>query len=84
MYSLVFSEEALAEMRAIEPAATRRVVTATLQRLANEPDTPGLAEAIDGDGRINRIGVFNTIAFVFWADHALKRVRVLAVKDMAE
>lgn len=84
MYSLIFSDEALAEMRAIEPAATRRALSATLQRLATEPETPGLGEAVDDEGRINRIGVFNTVAFVFWTDHTMKRVRVLAVREMAE
>ncbi len=84
MYSLVFSEEALAEMRAIEPPAARRKVASVLQRIALEPETRGLAEAVDDEGRINRIGVLDTTAFVFWTDHAMRRVRVLAIREMAE
>jgi len=84
LYTLVFSEEALAEMRAIESPPVRRSVAAALQRLALEPDTTGLTEAVDAEGRINRVGLLDTVAFVFWTDHAMRRVRVIAVKDMAE
>jgi hypothetical protein len=84
MYSLIFSAEALAEMRALEPPATRRNVTAVLQRIALDPETRGLTEMIDAEGRINRVGLLNTVAFVFWTDHAMKRMRVLAVKSMVE
>jgi hypothetical protein len=84
VYSLIFSAEALAEMRAIEPLTVRRNVTAALQRIAAEPETRGFGEVIDAEGRVNRVGIIDTVAFVFWSDHVLKRVRVLAVASMLE
>jgi len=84
MYSLILSEPAMTELRALEPPTLRRSVSAALSRLTLEPDNPGIAEAIDAEGRVNRIAVLDTVAFVFWTDHALRRVRVLAVVPVGE
>jgi len=84
MYSVVFSDDATEELAAIERPADRRRLLAAIQCLTADPESTGVAEAIDGHGRMNRIGMVGATAFVFWADHAMKRLRIVAVASMVE
>ena len=82
MYSIVFSEHILDELAAIDLASDRRRVLAAIQCLTTNPTSPGIGEAMDASGRVNRIATVGGVAFVFWADHALNKLRILAVKPV--
>jgi hypothetical protein len=84
MYSLHFADEALEELGLVPVPLDRRKVLAAIQCLTACPESLGVAEAIDAGGRTNRIGVLGRIAFVYWADHALRQLRILAVQTVAD
>jgi hypothetical protein len=84
MYSLVFSEEATRELHALPTQTDRRRVLAALQCLTTDPDSLGVGDAVDEAGRVNRIGLIGTVAFAYWTDHAMQRLRVLAIQSMVE
>jgi hypothetical protein len=84
MYRLVFADEVLEELGQIESLQERRKVLAALQCLTANPEGTGVGEAIDAQGRVNRIAVLGALAFVYWADHTLRTMRVLAVQQIKE
>lgn len=84
MYSVIFSDEAAAEIAAIAHPTDRQRLLAAIQCLTADPESTGTADAIDGHGRMNRIGVVGANAFVYWADHAMKRLRIVAIASMLE
>lgn len=84
MYELEFSQDVLEELAAIDSPAERRKFLAAVQCLPADPSNLGLAEALDIQGRSNRIAVISGVAFVYWADHPMRKIRVLSVRSMQE
>lgn len=80
MYDLEFSNDVLEELAAIDSPGERRKFLAAVQCLPVDPAHPGAAEALDQQGRSNRIGVISGVAFVYWADHPMRKIRILAVR----
>ncbi len=82
MYDIVFSEEVLEELAALDAPMERRKFLAAVQCLPADPSNPGVAEALDLQGRSNRIAVISGVAIVYWADHVLRKMRVLALQPV--
>lgn len=81
-YQLAFARDAVEELLAIESPVDRRKVVASIQCLTVDPVGSGIGELVDARGRINRIAMIGNQAFVFWIDHAMKKMRVLAIQSM--
>lgn len=84
MYTLVFAPDVLEDLQSIRSPLERRKVVAAIQCLCADPSTLGIASAVDRSGRVNRIAVIGGIAFTFWADHALARLRVTAIQVVTD
>jgi len=82
MYDLEFSQDVLEELGAIDSPGERRKFLAAVQCLPVDPANPGLGEALDQQGRASRISVISGVAFVYWADHPMRKIRILAVRSM--
>lgn len=82
MYDLEFAQDVLEELAAIDSPAERRKFLAAVQCLPADPANPGLAEALDQHGRSNRVAVISGVAFVYWSDHPMRKIRVLAVRSV--
>lgn len=79
MYDLEFSSDLLEELSAIDAPGERRKFLAAVQCLPVDPANPGIGEALDTQGRTSRIAVISGVAFVYWADHAMRKIRILAL-----
>ncbi len=84
MYDLEFSQDILEELAAIESPGERRKFLAAVQCLPVDPSNPGLGEVLDQQGRASRITVISGVAFVYWADHPIRKIRVLAVRSVQD
>ena len=84
MYQIVFAPDVLEELAAIETPMERRKAIAAIQCLCADPSSLGFAKTIDTQGHINRIGVIGGVAFTFWADHAMGRLRITAIQSVVD
>jgi hypothetical protein len=84
MYKVAFAEDVLDELGLIDSPMERRKALAAIQCLTANPESLGVAEAVDVQGRSCRIAVLGGIAFVYWADHALRKLRILAVQQVGD
>lgn len=84
MYELEFAQDVLEELGAIDSPGERRKFLAAVQCLPADPAHPGLAEALDQQGRVSRITVVSGVALVYWADHPMRKIRVLAVRSLQD
>ena len=84
MYDLEFSQDVLEELAAIDSPGERRKFLAAVQCLPADPAHPGVGEALDQQGRGNRIAVISGVAFVYWADHPMRKIRILAVRSVQD
>jgi len=84
MYELEFSQDVLEDISVMEAAVDRRRSLAAAQCLPADPSHPGMAEALDQHGRGNRIAVVSGIALVYWTDHPMRKIRVLAVRSLRD
>jgi len=84
MYDLEFAQDVLEELGAIDSPIERRKFLAAVQCLPADPTHPGLADVLDQQGRTSRLAVISGIAFVYWTDHPMRKIRVLAVKSMQD
>lgn len=84
MYDLEFAQDVLEELAAIDSPGERRKFLAAAQCLPADPANPGIAPALDQQGRANRIAVISGVAFVYWADHPTRKIRVLAVRSVQD
>jgi hypothetical protein len=84
MYTLAFSDEALEELGLIDSPMERRKALAAIQCLTTIPESLGCGEAVDVQGRTSRIAVLGGLAFVFWADHTFRKLRILAIKQVGD
>ncbi len=82
MYTVVFADPILDELAALDAATDRRRVLAAIQCLTMDPGSPGIGEAVDAAGRINQIATVGGVAYVFQADHALRKLKILAVRPV--
>jgi hypothetical protein len=67
------------QILSLRPAATRRMIISQIEKLANVPHTNGDFEVIDSTGRKNQVQVLHGYAITFWADHAVKELRIVDV-----
>jgi hypothetical protein len=81
-YQLAFAPDAVEELLALDSPLDRRKIVATIQCLTVDPVGSGIGEVIDGRGRTNRVAMIGRYAFVFWIDHAMGRMRILAIRAM--
>jgi hypothetical protein len=84
MYDLEFAQDVLEELGAIDSPGERRKFLAAVQCLPADPAHPGLAETLDQQGRVSRISVISGVSFVYWPDHAMRKIRVLAVRSVQD
>lgn len=61
-------------------ASFRRRTIDQIARIAENPFTLGNFEVIDSHGRKNQIVVTANVTITYWADHAVKEVRILHVR----
>jgi hypothetical protein len=62
--------------------AARSELLHVFGRLASDPAHPGIDTVIDADGRANEVFFSDNFAVVYWADHAVKTVRVMQVQRL--
>ena len=79
MYQPVYSSDVMHQILALRPAATRRRILSQIEKLANDPFTKVDFEVVDAIGRKNQVQVLHGFAITFWADHAVKELRILDV-----
>jgi hypothetical protein len=84
MYDLEFAQDVLEELSAIDSPGERRKFLAAVQCLPVDPANPGLAGVLDQQGRTSCITVISGVAFVYWADHPMRKIRILAVRSMQD
>ena len=61
--------------------AERKRLTQFFDSLAKKPGTPGDYEETDSVGRLNQVKVMGRWAVTYWADHAVKEVRVVRIES---
>ena len=67
------------QILSLRPAAMRRMIISQIEKLADNPFAKGDFELTDAAGRINEVLVFSGYAITFWADHAVKELRIVDV-----
>lgn len=77
MYQPVYNADAFHQILSLRPLAKRRVVISQIEKLANDPYTNGDYEVADATGRKNQVQVLHSFAITFWADHAVKELRIV-------
>ncbi len=69
--------ELLFQMRRTE----RRRLIQFFDTVAKKPGTPGDYEEADSVGRLNQVKVLGRWAITYWADHAVKELRVVRIES---
>jgi len=67
------------QILSLRPVAKRRMIISQIERLANNPYTVGDFEVTDWSGRKNQVQVLHGFSITYWADHAVKELRILDV-----
>ncbi|MEY4488119.1 MAG: hypothetical protein RIQ79_627 [Verrucomicrobiota bacterium] len=73
-------EQAVAERLLRLSARQIRSLLELFQHLADNPDEAGAQWAIDREGRKNQAVTHGPFTVVYWPDHAVRELRVVAVE----
>jgi hypothetical protein len=84
MYRVIFAPDVAEELAAIDSPFERRKVLAAIQCLPLDPEALGIASVVDTQGAIHQVGVCGGVAFVYRAEHAARRIVVLAIQSVVE
>lgn len=78
-YQVWLRQPCLDYLRTLKPAARRRLIT-WLEALANEPSRGGDFTTRGSDDRDWQIAILGAHAIVWWVDHAVSEVKVVAIR----
>jgi hypothetical protein len=70
----------VAEQILQSPRLERQRILAFLERLENDPSLPGDYTEFDQTGRPNQVLLLGPWAVTYWADHAVREVRVVRLQ----
>ena len=79
-YQVVLHADLVDILFQLQPRERRQVIR-FFETLANRPGLPGDYVEMDSDGRENQVTVLGRWAVTYWADHAVKEVRVVALES---
>jgi hypothetical protein len=82
VYQLVYSDDAVRQLLQIRPANVRVEVLQLISSLAENPFQSGKFQVRDSSSRNNEIAVVTGFAVTFWADHAVKELRIVDVSKL--
>jgi hypothetical protein len=77
-YKVLVTIEALQMKRPIRMERDR--ILSFLEALANDPDRPGDYTERDDAGRSVQIKIVGDFALTYWADHAVKEIKVTKIE----
>ncbi len=72
-------DEAVVEMMAAQPEEEQRIWLQIFRMLAGNPFVRGEWRTTDLSGRVLETKVMGDLAVTYWADHAVKEVRIVEV-----
>ncbi len=72
-------DEAVVEMMAAQPEEEQRIWLQIFRTLAGNPFVRGEWHTTDPTGRVLETKVMDDLAVTYWADHAVKEVRIVEV-----
>ena len=67
------------QILSLRPAIMRRMIISQIEKLADNPFTNGDFAVTDATGRKNEVLVLHGYSITFWADHAVKELRIVDV-----
>lgn len=79
-YEVFLRTEAISTLRAL-PLRQRKLVGSFIDQLADDPFAEGDFQNKDAIGRILCIKVVGSAAITYWADHAVKEIKVLDIRE---
>lgn len=82
-YEAMLHAQAWHRLAATKGAARRRLLD-IIDQVAAEPFRVGDLQQLDPDGRINEVVLLGDWLVTFWADHAVREVRVVALERADE
>lgn len=78
-YEAILHAQAWQTLAALKGAERRRLLAA-IERIAAEPFRSGDLQQSGSDGRVNEVVLLDEWLVTFWADHAVKEIRVIALE----
>ena len=80
-YTLFLQLEAVSVLRSLRPPE-RTLLEAHFNQLENFPNLKGEATARDIIGRVVQVKFVSKFRIVYWADHAVKEIKVLKLERL--
>lgn len=79
-YEVFLRSEAISALRAL-PLRHRKLVSSFIDQLAADPFAEGDYQNSDASGRMLSIKVVGSSAITYWADHAVKEIKILDIRE---